>query len=87
MVKGKVQPSEKYIYKNMLPYTSAQNYQSIAVKSSTNRHHLVLKQQSPKVISSNQPIPKKSTHEGNVKGGGRLNIKQKKLKGSKMSRA
>jgi len=26
MVKGKVQPSEKYIYKKMLPYTGAQNF-------------------------------------------------------------
>jgi len=26
MVKGKVQPSEKYIYKSMMPYTNAQQF-------------------------------------------------------------
>ena len=26
MIKGKVQPSEKYIYKSMMPYTNAQQF-------------------------------------------------------------
>jgi len=42
MVKGKVQPSEKYINKMMLPYTAAQKYTSMSIKSSLNRHFLIL---------------------------------------------
>ena len=38
MIKGKVQPSEKYIYKSMMPYTNAQQFQSVQIKSSKDRH-------------------------------------------------
>ena len=38
MIKGKVRPSENYIYKQMLPYTNVQGFQSLQVKSSSSRH-------------------------------------------------
>ena len=41
-VKGKVQPSEKYIYKQMLPYTNAQSFASVQVKTSANRHFMIM---------------------------------------------
>ena len=44
MVKGQVQPSEKYIYKSMMPYTNAQQFQSVQIKSSKDRHSLLLQQ-------------------------------------------
>ena len=48
MVKGKVQPSEKYIYKNMLPYTNANKFQSMRIKTTgNNRNALILQEMLP----------------------------------------
>ena len=76
----------------MLPYTNAQKFQTIQLKSSTDRHTLQLRDQSPKVaVNASNVIPRKSSGvEGagtGVKSGGRLNIKQKKLKGSSLKRS
>ena len=38
MVKGKVQPSEKYIYRNMLPYTNVNSFSQVQIRASQSRH-------------------------------------------------
>ena len=73
MVKGKVQPSEKYIYKSMMPYTNAQQFQSVQVKSSKDRHSLILQQVEAQQTQLNSINASK-------------NANKKKLKGSKMAR-
>lgn len=57
MVKGRVQPSEKYISKSMMPYTNAQKYQSIQIKSSTSRHQLVISEmKANQLTGKNSPM-------------------------------
>ena len=78
MVKGKVQPSEKYIYRQMLPYTNADKFQQIQVKSSISRHQLLLKE-----MPAPQPDPSDAYQSGRTGKNG----KKLKLKGGKMTKS
>jgi hypothetical protein len=82
MVKGKVQPSEKYIYKQMLPYTNVQGFSSLQVKSSTTRHKLLLSQMPPpQQASPKLPVHADKSRAGKTKNG----YKSANVKGSKKS--
>ena len=61
MVKGKVQPSENYIYNKMLPYTGAQQFKSVHIKSTQNRHQLLLQQVQPEQRKGSQTTPLKKS--------------------------
>ena len=67
MVKGRAQPSEKYIFKQMLPYTAADKLSTVQIKSSASRHNVLVQTASAAIPMQSKTSTKKRAKKSKLR--------------------